>query len=951
MISSWDLWAKTPRAAEDSEAWHTLPRHLLEVGAVAEAMWDTFLPVTIQARLRERWQMTDEEARRWVGFLAAVHDIGKASLRFQSMSEKQISRLQGIYPGLKKDTSNNTLRHSLISLGLLDSLFQSEFGWDYRIAARYAEITAAHHGKFWTIDNIYSLESNTTRVRIGIPAWDATHRQIFGELARAFAISESMIDRLNADGTHAPSFPTYDLSLWLTGLISVADWIGSDERHFPMCSDKADSYSAGLKSARIAAKSALVYTGWASPPLPIPAGSMKDTIIAIKDFDPNIAQQAAEELVRSMASPGMIVIEIPTGSGKTEIAIWIAAYLAEEAGVHGFYFALPTMATSDQMYDRIYKHLKKHAEQSGRERIVPLHLLHGMSEFSVMEEASEDDPLTELAMMLTKLNDPDQDRDIREVQDKSNVVRRAQWFTPKKRGLLAQYGVGTVDQALMSVLYTPHFFVRMFGLAGKTVVFDEAHAYDTYMGTLFDQLLRFLGALGSPVVILSATLPRQRTEELLAAYADGANWTPKPKEIAAYPRISAVDAESYHSVSVKSKKDATTIALEWLPSAPESMWQRLAERLVAELHEDGNVAVICNTVVAAQACFQELSQHFHPDELTLFHSRYRRKDRRTIQESTPARFGKDAGDEGNPPRPLKHIVVATQVIEQSLDLDFDHMVSMFCPIDLLLQRAGRLQRHEKWNKQRPASFRTGPRLWLIGFDMDDPDAAPVFDKFSTRVYFEYFLLRSWIALNQHTSIDVPGDVEILIENTYGEQSTAPDSFASRLDDLKQRWQKEVQTDETTARSVLIQGLRPERIDNGTDVLVEFEGIREEPENNPEAHKSRLALTRLGDPTVMLVVLTSDDIHELGRDPLVEDVEELKLSEVRWFLERSVSVSNGAIVRCAETLPTPRSWEDSAHLRFHKLIVLNENHEMAFENGYTLQWDANLGIVITKEENE
>lgn len=950
MIDPWHLWAKTNR--ENSERWHALPWHLLEVGACAQLLWEDALPQQSINRICSRLGLTEDEGGRFVGFLASLHDIGKASPRFQSMDSAQVARLKSMYGAeFTVDQVTTSLRHSLISWGLLVPLFREEFGWTDRISKRYGEITAAHHGRFWLGGEFDSLKDSDNVKRTGQKAWADLHRDIFCQLRDVFGIDNVLATKLNANLINEPNFPTYEDSLWLAGLISVADWLGSDEHYFEFRSSPAESYSSGLREARKSAETALCMTGWASPALPIESSAIESTILTIKEFAPRRSQSQAVELTRAMTSPGMTIIEIPMGWGKTEIALWIAAYYAQTADVDGIYFALPTMATSDQLHERVKAHLKAHADVTGRSRIVPLHLLHGMAEFSAKDEMENDtaapDSLQAMAERIDSVVDTDADRS--DLADRDNVVRRARWFTRKKHGLLARYGVGTVDQALMSVLLTPHLFVRMFGLSGKTIVFDEVHSYDVYMSKLFDQLLEFLGAMGSPVVILSATLPAHRTQEMLAHYAKGARWTTEVSELAAYPRISAIDNTRMQSQAVEANPTdkPTELILEWYPSAPESMWDELAARLKKELHNDGTVAVICNTVASAQDCFTTLQQTFAPDELTLFHARFRQQERAAIQKRVLDLFGKDAGKDGKPARPKRHIVVATQVIEQSLDLDFDLMVSMFAPTDLLLQRAGRLQRHRDWDDDRPQAFQGRPRLWLIGLDNTDAANGPKFFSGSKRIYGDYVLLRSWLALNDRKRIVIPNDVEELIEATYGEQPAVPDGMRTRYDKAEQDWNKEVLFDSKASESVSVPNLDRERLESRTDVLIRLTNLKEDPDDNPEAHKSRLALTRLGEPTVSLVILSREEARALGFDPQGDEETPFSIEQVRELLRYSVSISSFDVVRAALAMEVSTAWEQSAHLRHKRLIVLDEDDQWKLGNS-RIQLDDRKGVLIFRD---
>lgn len=956
MIDSWHLWAKTDRDEEQPERWHALPWHLLEVGAVAQLLWERSLPQQSKNRICARLGLSEDEAGRFIGFLASLHDIGKASTRFQSMSREQVIRLSSVYgTEFREDQNKTALRHSLISWGLLVPLFEREFRWTPRISKRYGEITAAHHGRFWSSGEYIKLKRPDEVRRTGQKAWADLHLDIFQQLRDAFGIDDSLAAKLNADLTNEPNFPTYEDSLWLAGLISVADWIGSDEHYFPFNSEPAESFAQALAIAHESAKNALRLTGWASPPLPIASNEFEDTILTIEDLVPTKAQQLAVNLTRAMTSPGMTVVEIPMGWGKTEIALWIAAHYAETAGITGTYFALPTMATSDQLYQRVLAHLEAHVEATGRERIVPLHLLHGMAEFSVMDEMEADprgaDSLQQMAERIDVQSDLDADP-ADQIVDENNVVRRARWFTRKKHGLLARYGVGTVDQALMSVLLTPHLFVRMFGLSGKTLIFDEVHSFDVYMSELFERLLEFLGAMGSPVVILSATLPQHLTQEMLAAYARGARWDVSVNALANYPRISAIDNTRSHSITVESNPDEvpTTLHLEWYPSDPDAMWDDLATRLNHELHDGGTVAIICNTVASAQACYSHLKQTMQTiadEELTLFHARFRQKERVSIQDQVLERFGKDAGKNGNRERPHRHIVVATQVIEQSLDLDFDLMVSMFAPTDLLLQRAGRLQRHDRWDDERPIAFRERRRLWLIGLDKITANDGPAFFEGSKRVYGDYVLLRSWLALADRESIVIPDDVESLIEATYGAKPLVPADMRHRYDEAESNWLKKTSIQRLTSEGALVPGLDLERTGTRTDVLVRLDQLHNDPEDAPEAHQSRLALTRLGPPTVSLVILSEDDVADLSFDPKGDADIPFTKGQVRDLLRHSVSVSHYALVRTAIETNVPPGWEQSAHLRHRRLIVLDASGQMTLGNT-AVQLDDQLGVLITRE---
>ena len=389
-----------------------------------------------------------------------------------------------------------------------------------------------------------------------------------------------------------------------------------------------------------------------------------------------------------------------------------------------------------------------------------------------------------------------------EVDSSRLGVAAAEWFTYRKRGLLAAFGVGTIDQALLAGLRTRHVFVRLFGLSGKAVVIDEVHAYDTYMTTLLERLLEWLAALGSPVVLLSATLPRGRKSALLSAYQRGLgqDTPPAAPEEAGYPRISwALGNSKAISQSVRvSRRSEKAIRMETIGSSPapqEDPLLELGDFLEENLAQGGCAAVVCNTVRRAQDVYHALKPRFqrraedgHP-ELDILHSQYPFHTREEREERVLARFGHPGAPRVL--RPHRSILVATQIIEQSLDLDFDLMVSDMAPADLLLQRAGRLHRHER--PSRPPGLEK-PRLLLLCPDMSG--AAPRFDRGAAAVYDRHVLLRSWMSLAGRQIIRVPDDVEAIIEYVYGDNhgNHGPDGLTGPLRDMWHETLQELQAD-------------------------------------------------------------------------------------------------------------------------------------------------------------
>jgi len=482
------------------------------------------------------------------------------------------------------------------------------------------------------------------------------------------------------------------------------------------------------------------------------------------------------------------------------------------------------------------------------------------------------------------------------------------------------------------VLQTRHVFVRLFGLAHKTIVIDEVHAYDTYMSTLLERLLAWLGALGCSVILLSATLPNSRRAKLVQAYADGRGLpersTPLPNAV--YPRLTWISAAGHDAHSIEtSAQSRKTVALSWLDSS--NSVHDLGSRLHQALANGGCAAIICNTVGRAQAMYRALQSFFAFEELDLLHARFLYEDREAREQRALSRFGKPNGDGVS--RPWRSVLVATQIIEQSLDLDFDLMVTELAPVDLVLQRSGRLHRHDR---PRPSGLEH-PQLWILA--PPPSDGCPTFEVATTHVYDEHVMIRSWLELHERTSIAVPEDIEALIEAVYDDRQCPEDSVPT----LRTKWAE-------TAQKSTLERARNESIANANRLLdpsyppSEFleDANRQLEEDNPETHASLQALTRLGDPNVQIICLTPTQLRDIdpGRRP--------SLADAKVLLRRSVSISHRGVVPQLLAQAAPSGWTTSPLLRHYRLIELDDRSQNTI-GAYMFTIDPDLGVVITKTE--
>ena len=480
----------------------------------------------------------------------------------------------------------------------------------------------------------------------------------------------------------------------LAGLTSVSDWIGSGQYFEDPSSPWQENIGPALDAAGF-----------------IPAAFQTGlSFEEVFSFHPHNAQT---ELIDQVVGPGIYILEAPMGLGKTEAALYAAYRVLEKGQATGIYFALPTQLTSNKIFDRFNDFLGAILAEDCKHRSLLLHSNAWLLDTDMGEDGRPG----------------------------------GAWFNSAKRGLLAPFAVGTIDQALMAAMNVKHGFVRAFGLAGKVVILDEGHTYDAYTGTLLDALVELLRGLKCTVIILSATLNQDRRQQLLGRRVQS-------KE---YPLITACPSAS----------DAREIPVpagpnQCLSIAMHRKEEEAIEQALLRAEQGQQVLWIENTVQEAQRRYLDLAARALEIGITcgLLHSRFTQQGRQVKEDLWVNLFGRagrvERADQGR-------ILVGTQVLEQSLDIDADFMVSRFAPTDMLLQRLGRLWRHA--DTPRPQAARC--EAWFIAPDLDQAINTPeqAFGG-SAFIYSPYVLCRSLEVWQSVSAIQLPGDIRDLIERTY-----------------------------------------------------------------------------------------------------------------------------------------------------------------------------------------
>ncbi len=637
-------------------AYHLLPYHCLDVAAVADQWWKN--SSALRQQFRQSTQLeTEEQAYAWLMFFISLHDLGKLDIRFQMKSPETIGRLQTEnYSSIKvKYDPKTKYDHGSNGYGWFEQEV-SDYGFDCiseNKAMDWMQQVAGHHGRIPENDSLVK----PAFVSVDIKQQDKQARIEWMQILKQLFLEPAELELNDIPET---------LPLMLAGFCSVCDWIGSSTDYFPYQTLEQTDLKAYFDSRLAIAKTALMAFGVLSKV------KGKGGMAALF---PSYKPQGLQTVVDIFpVKQGLTIIEAPTGSGKTEAALAYASrLLTSDPGFGGgIIFALPTQATANAMLKRLEEVADKLFD--GGANVV---LAHGKRDLNPdFKNILANSPLTAQGAEEAR-------------------VQCSEWLgASKKRAFLGQIGVCTIDQVLLSVLPVRHQFVRGFGVQKSILIVDEVHAYDSYMyGLLAEVIKRQKQAVGS-VILLSATLPHHQKVKLLQSWG-----IQSEQQNLAYPLVTHASANQVLTLELPESEqtEERIINIETWQADQLILSTEQLEKIVQAAKQGAKVAVICNLVADAQNIAKQLSG-LTSIPVDLFHSRFRFVDRQKIEQDISGYYGKNEQDRAVGGR----ILVATQVVEQSLDLDFDWMLTQLCPVDLLFQRLGRLHRHQRDN--RPSGF-------------------------------------------------------------------------------------------------------------------------------------------------------------------------------------------------------------------------------------------------------
>ena len=647
-----------------------------------------------------------------IACLVSLHDLGKISWSFRAMLQH----------GHRQKWRH--WEHTGALLACHDQVLAKCLGGTDEVRRILAEAIAGHHGGPRELRDASYRSQQLDEI-----GQDALRDAKTAIRAVAGLFPDASLDGVSEHQAQAMSWQVNGLTVQADWIGSNTDWFGPIDPSVPL----SDYWIHAQRQAAIAVTAAGV-----RPASPCRTGASR---ILPDDLVPHPMQSAA--LTAELADgPILSVIEDATGAGKTEAALILASRMMAADKGAGIFFALPTMATANAMLPRLDSAAPDLFETSAS-----LALSHGRAHLSRAF------------------------RDIRG-RDGSNPEdgpHCGRWLADdRRRVLLADIGVGTIDQALFSVLPTRFNGLRLRALSQKILIVDEAHSYDPYMQAQLERLLTFQARLGGSAIVMTATLPQQMKQAFVTAFQSGLDPArpatgsrrkrphTDPDPDAPYPALSMVGRQTRLTAVNPAPSTVRRVAVRHL-SDPEQ-----AVELIRNYAAQGAACIwIRNAVDDAVAGVDQLRAV--GISANLLHARFALCDRLRHETALQARFGKSGRGRAG------RVLVATQVAEQSLDLDFDVMVSDLAPIGALIQRAGRLWRHMGLRpvETRPTS---GPVLHILSPDPDRVDTARWVHQTLDRGAFVYpqpVLWRSARALFDAAEIQAPDGLRPLIEAVEG----------------------------------------------------------------------------------------------------------------------------------------------------------------------------------------
>ena len=811
-------------------------------------------------------------------FLSLVHDIGKATVGFQykiAFNVPQRAQLLKHYldiPDRMDVTEIQNTPHAYTGESIL--IFN---GCPESIAA----VVGSHHGVPAELaEDLTCNRKDIVGYRVYFGDTDKNRSNLEGSWN--CMIQEALV-KSGFDSIRELPDINAQAQMLLCGLLITADWIASNTELFPLISIDDDDIQIDFEKRTLNALDNLNFTEqW----------NAERTTYSDKDFEetfgflPRAVQKCIIEIAQNADHPGLFILEAPMGCGKTEAALSCAELIASKCKKNGLFFGMPTQATANGIFPRVINWAEKQSEEFYH----CVQLQHGNA------------ALNETFQKIQK--------GIPEEESDSGIIVHS-WFCDSKKSCLADFVVATVDQLLMLALKRRHIMLLHLGLSEKVVIIDEVHAYDAYMNQYLERALQWLGAYHTPVILLSATLPSKRRMSLVRAYLDLKTSDEIFEKNISYPLLTWTDGGKIMQKALPYNADKKTIHISKCND------KDIIEIVRSAVSSGGCVGIIMNTVSRAQSTTKLIKNEI-TDNVLLYHAQYIMPDRAAKEEILLERIGSDSKSE----KRQGLVVIGTQVLEQSLDIDFDILITDICPVDLLLQRIGRLHRH---TRKRPDELKI-PVCYVLTDEYEDDNSG------SKSIYGTWLLEETLEHIPD--MVTLPDDISPLVQKVY-------DSFDDSDEYKNYKNKKDISV--RKASSFLLK--KP--------TCRNIHGMLERTVNDSQAEAS----VRDGTSSIEVLAL------KLYRDGTIGFLDDKKLSgamteeECRRIASQSLRlpsrfsgkwcIDNTIAELENKCKPYTSAWQKQYLLKDKLVLFFDENNETELA-GYKLRYDFIYGLTYEKE---
>ncbi|MER5852967.1 CRISPR-associated endonuclease Cas3'' [Streptomyces sp. NPDC002012] len=920
--------------------------HTIDVGAVAAVLWDRFLTQSQRATITAGFSASQEQACSLVAFLAALHDIGKLIPHFQCCEPSARLRLgdellADMGPVVHVSHARASMHTGLVLLRELGFVLEGNDS----PAVRAAQCLGGHHGRFLQVDVDQAASAQRGEATLGGPVWQDLRRRYVRLLWRLFGVEK------------APERMSAEVAVLVTGLVMAADRLASQRRFWlPNAHTPAFGANEHYSHARQQAQEEVERAGIARFALDtVPFTIAHPGLEKLNALQASVLQQLPARVAER--GSGIAVVTDAMGAGKSVTALEMARIFNEHCGTQGVMWLQPATAAADQTYEVLDRYVRAHRPESA-----PVMLVHN---HSWLNESYTDQALAVAdASVLDGPRDAlSDDEDAAEADEREAGPGPAgpdAWLRGWDNALLAQYTVATVDQAQMAVLPVRNSALRLLAMSGKTVVVDEAHALSPFSQVQLQRLLNWLGSLRCPVVLLSATMPASTTTRLVRAYLSGAGhrgldgtsfapaypgWLFADAATATGHRMNEAAQDQHRAAQRrKARIQVRPVTYRRLGEADRSIGEGerlavLAEALQPVISSGGCAAVACATVADAQDSYQYLRRHWTGPavDLVLLHARVPGRRREAALRDIRHRLGPTG------PRPERLIVITTSLLDTSLDIDVDLMVSDLASVARLLQRLGRLGRFTHlWDKggRRPSwwNMEDGPCLTVLEpvNTRGTTSLPPGWNKVEPALTL-HDTARLLPALEKEPLV-VPDDIQHLVEQIHGTTS----AFAHETARLQQMLAAHhARTSREQYLSAVHLAPPPNRVSSLADLHRQYLTTAQ-------------AATRLGVlPRRLLPCYRTESgtltLDPAGQNPL-PDQEHLSPRHIRTILEHTLPVPAAWVARAAAHHQPPASWQQHALLANTVLLPTDPAHRKD-EHRFGQHWlriDDELGLIHRQE---